>query len=298
MMHRRETILLTGARGQLGRELAVALSPYGRVVAADRSLLDLAQPAAIVRTVRDVAPTIIVNAGAYTAVDRAEDERALAFAVNANAPGILAEEAKRQSAVLVHFSTDYVFDGMQRTPYDENARPNPQNVYGASKLDGERAIVDAGAAALVFRTSWIYGLAGKNFLLTVRRLADERDELRIVADQFGVPNWSRSLAGALSMLIERGAPYLAERAGLYNLSATGETSWCEFARAIVADRADVKVTPIATSDYLTPARRPAYAVLDARKFRRVFGFELPDWRRVLQSCVTSPVEPPSAPAVA
>jgi dTDP-4-dehydrorhamnose reductase len=291
VVHRRETILLTGPRGQLGRELAVALRPYGRVVAVDRSALDLAEPDSIVRAVRDVAPTIIVNAGAYTAVDGAENERALAFAVNANAPGILAEEAKRISAVLVHFSTDYVFDGAQRTPYDENARPNPQNIYGASKLDGERAIVDAGAAALVFRTSWVYGLTGKNFLLTVRRLAAENRELRIVADQIGVPNWSRSLAGAASMLVERGAPYLAERAGLYNLSATGATSWYEFARAIVGERVDVSVTAIATSDYPTPARRPAYAVLDTRKFRHVFGFELPDWRRVLQTCLTSPIEP-------
>ena len=298
MAPRRETILLTGARGQLGRELAVALRPHGRVVAVDRSTLDLADADAIVRTVREVAPTIIVNAAAYTAVDRAEDERSLAFAINANAPGILAAEASRISAVLIHFSTDYVFDGAQRSPYDENVQPNPLGVYGESKLDGERAIVDAGAAALVFRTSWVYGLVGKNFMLTVCRLADERRELKIVADQFGVPNWSRSLAGAVSMLVERGAPYLAERAGLYNLSATGATSWYEFARAIVEGRADVVVTAIATSDYPTRARRPAYAVLDTRRFRRVFGFELPDWRRVLQCCVTSPAEPSSAPAVA
>lgn len=292
MTHQRDAILVTGARGQLGCELAAALSVHGDVVAVDRAALDLADPAAIVRKVRAVAPALIVNAGAYTAVDRAEQERERAFVVNANAPGVLAEEAKRIGALLIHYSTDYVFDGTQGVPYDETARPNPLNVYGASKLEGERAIAAAGASALIFRTSWVYGLRGSNFLLTIRRLAAERDELRIVADQHGVPNWCRPLAEATATLVGRGVPYLAERAGLYHLSATGATSWYEFARAIVGTAAIPRVVPIATADYPTPARRPAYGVLATGMFQRAFGFALPEWRAMLQACVTSPAEPP------
>jgi len=291
----RERILLTGAGGQLGRELWAALAPLGDIAACDHAALDLADPDAIVRKVRDVAPTLIVNAGAYTAVDRAENDRAAAFAVNATAPGILAAEAKRYSAVLIHYSTDYVFDGAQRTPYTESARPNPQSIYGTSKLDGERAIASEGAAALVFRTSWVYGLAGKNFLLTMQKLAAERDELRVVSDQAGVPNWTRSLAGATAVLAGRGTGYLADRAGLYHLSATGETTWYEFARAIIGEA--TRVVPITTADYPTPACRPAYGVLGTQLFRRTFGFALPEWRSVLQQCMQSPAEPPTLPVV-
>jgi dTDP-4-dehydrorhamnose reductase len=289
----RNTILVTGARGQLGYELAAALQAHGDVVAVDRTALDLADPAAIVRTVRAVAPALIVNAGAYTAVDRAEEERERATAVNARAPGIIAEEAKKIGALLIHYSTDYVFDGTLAVPYDEQARPNPLNVYGATKLAGERAIEAAGAPALIFRTSWVYGLRGSNFLLTIRRLAAERDELRIVADQQGVPNWCRALAGATATLVGRGVPYLAERAGLYHLSATGATTWYEFARAIVGSAAVPRVVPIATADYPTPALRPAYGVLATGRFQSAFGFALPEWRAMLQKCVTSPAEPPA-----
>lgn len=291
MTTRRITILVTGARGQLGYELAAALQAHGDVVAVDRAALDLADAGAIVRTVRAVVPALIVNAGAYTAVDRAEQERERAFAVNASAPGILAEEARKLGAMLIHYSTDYVFDGTKAVPYDEQARPNPLNVYGASKLAGEHAIVAARASALIFRTSWVYGLRGSNFLLTIRRLAAERDELRIVADQQGVPNWCRALAGATATLVGRGVPYLAERAGLYHLSATGATTWYEFARAIVGTAAVPRVVPITTADFPALARRPAYGVLATGAFQRAFGFALPDWRTMLQSCVTSPVEP-------
>ena len=190
------------------------------------------------RAVRGAKPALIVNAGAYTAVDRAETERALAHAVNGRAPGVLAEEAKRIGAVLIHYSTDYVFDGKRTTPYAEDAPTAPLNVYGASKLEGERAIAAVGAHALVFRTSWVYGLRGRNFLLTIRRLAGERDELRIVADQIGVPNWCRTLAEATARVVAAGLPALAERAGLYHLSSSGHASWYDFARAIVGDRAD------------------------------------------------------------
>jgi dTDP-4-dehydrorhamnose reductase len=285
------TILVTGVRGQLGAELAVALAAHGRVIALDRAGLDLADPDAIMRVVRSLSPMWIVNAAAYTAVDRAESERDRAFAVNATAPGVLADEAKRCGAVLIHYSTDYVFDGAQRTPYDESATPNPLNAYGASKLEGERAIAGSGAAAIVLRTSWVYGLRGANFLLTIRRLADERDVLRIVDDQAGVPNWSRALAGATSALIARGRSFVSDRAGLYHLSASGQTTWYGLARAIIGDAPTPAVVPISTSEFPTPAVRPAYGVLATNRMRDVFGIAIADWRAVLQSCLASPAEP-------
>ena len=287
---RRATILVTGTQGQIGFELARLLLPHGDVVATDRATLDLADPDAIVAAVRGVKPALIVNAGAYTAVDRAETEVALAHAVNGRAPGIFAEEAKRLGAVLIHYSTDYVFDGTQTSPYSEDAPTGPQNVYGASKLAGERAIAAAGAHALVLRTSWVYGLRGRNFLLTIRRLAAERDELAVVADQFGVPNWSRTLAEATARIIGAGLPALAARCGLYHLSCTGEASWHDFARAIVGAAPRPRIIPIATADYPTPARRPAYGVLATARFEAAFGFALPDWREALANCVGSPAE--------
>ena len=293
----RPTILLTGAAGQLGRELAVALGAHGDVVACDRAALDLADPATIAKVLRTIRPQLIVNAGAYTAVDRAETEHDAAFAVNGRAPGLLAEEAKRLSAVLIHYSTDYVFDGERRAPYDEAAPTAPLNVYGASKLEGERAIVASGASALILRTSWVYARHGHNFLVTMQRLAATRDEVRVVADQTGVPNWSRALARATATLVGHGPGYIAERAGLYHLCAQGHATWYEFARAIIGDAAGVRVTPITTQDYPTPARRPAYAVLDATRFARTFGFALPDWRNLLQDCLRAPVEPPHPSAV-
>lgn len=281
----RPEILLTGAAGQLGYELAQTLAPHGQVTACDRTRLDLADRDAVVATVRALRPRLIVNAAAYTAVDRAESAVEQAEAINATAPAILAEEAKRVAAALIHFSTDYVFDGAACAPYDEQAATGPLNVYGATKLAGERAIAAAGGASLVFRTSWVYGLRGSNFLRTIRRLAAERDELRIVADQVGVPNWSRALAEAISRLVGRGLPALAERAGLYHLSATGSASWFDFARAIVGSAGRPRIVPISTAEYPTVARRPAYAVLATGKFARTFGFALPEWREVLADCL-------------
>ncbi len=217
----RPTILLTGVSGQLGYELARLLPRHGDVAALDRSRLDLADADAIRATVRMLRPQLIVNAAAYTAVDQAERESVLAEAINARAPGILAEEAKRLDAVLIHYSTDYVFDGLASMPYTEEAPTFPLNVYGRSKLNGERAIVASGAAAVVLRTSWVYAARGRNFFLTIRRLAKERDELRIVADQWGIPNWSRALAEATARLVGRGLPALADDAGLYHLSGHG-----------------------------------------------------------------------------
>lgn len=275
-------ILVTGAAGQLGRELATVLAPLGDVVALDRSGLDLARPDDIVAVLRDVAPALVVNAAAYTAVDRAEAEPDAAFAVNARAPGILAAEARRLDALVIHYSTDYVFDGASPEPRDEAAPARPLNVYGASKLEGERAIEAAGGLALVFRTSWVYAGSGRNFLTTIERLAAERDELRIVDDQHGTPNWSRELARATATLVARGLPWLAERRGLYHLSARGATTWYGFARAILGDAADVRIVPIASADHPTPARRPAWTILDTRRFTATFGFELPHWLDTLR----------------
>ena len=283
----RPTILLTGSAGQLGFELARSLAAHGDVVACDRAALDLADAGALVTTVRSVRPQLIVNAAAYTAVDLAESEPERAHAINAVAPAILAEEARRSSALLVHYSTDYVFDGAADVPYTEDAPTAPLNVYGQSKLAGERAIAAAGALNLILRTSWVYGLRGSNFLLTIRRLAAEREELRIVADQVGVPNWARALAEATATLVGRGLPALAERAGLYHLSATGSTSWFDFARAIIGDAARPRVVPIGTADYPTPARRPAYGVLATGKLERTFGISLGDWREMLGACLAS-----------
>jgi dTDP-4-dehydrorhamnose reductase len=288
---RRPTILVTGVGGQIGFELARLLEPYGEIVATDRTKLDLADSDAIVAAMRGAKPSLVVNAGAYTAVDLAETETALARAINGRAPGILAEEAKRLGAVLIHYSTDYVFDGTRTTPYPEDAPTAPQNVYGATKLEGERAIAATGADALVLRTSWVYGLRGRNFLLTIRRLAAERDELSIVADQIGVPNWCRTLAEATARIVGLGVPAVAERSGLYHLSSTGQASWHDFARAIVGDAPRPRVVPIPTARYPTPARRPAYGVLATARFESTFGFALPAWRDALTRCVASPIEP-------
>jgi len=260
---------------------------HGELIALDRARLDLSVADAIVATMRDAKPDIVVNAGAYTAVDLAERERDAAFAVNARAPQILAEEAKRAGALLIHYSTDYVFDGRASAPYEENAATGPLNVYGESKLAGEHAIAASGAHAIVLRTSWVYGLTGKNFLLTIRRLARERDELRIVADQIGTPNWSRTLAESTAAIIAQGTAKLVDRAGLYHMSCAGSTSWHGFASAIVGDAPRPRVIAIATADYPTPAKRPAYGVLSTRRFRDAFGFDLPDWRVALAACLAS-----------
>ena len=287
-------ILVTGAGGQVGRELATWLAPHGEVIALDRAGLDLADADAIVATMRELEPALVVNAAAYTAVDNAERDRDAAFAVNGRAPGVFAEEARRQGAILIHYSTDYVFDGTATRPYREDDPVAPMSVYGASKLEGERAVAASGAKAVVLRTSWVYGLTGRNFLLTIRRLAAEREELRIVADQTGVPNWSRMLARITAQLVPQGLPAIAERAGLYHLSATGSTTWHGFARAIVGDVERPRVVPIPTHEYPLPARRPAYAVLDPSRFAATFGIALPDWRAALAECLASPADPAAA----
>jgi dTDP-4-dehydrorhamnose reductase len=281
------SIVVTGAAGQLGFELARSLSAHGKVRALDRSALDMADADALVTTLRQMRPQLIVNAAAYTAVDRAESEEALAHAVNTIAPGIMAEEAKRIGAILIHFSTDYVFDGSSTTPYNESALARPLNVYGRTKLAGEQAITDRASAAIILRSSWLYGLRGSNFLLTIRKLAASRDELRIVADQTGVPNWTHTLAAATARMVAGGLPSLAARAGLYHISCRGQTTWFDFAKAIIGRVDRPRVVAITTSEYPTPARRPAYSVLDTTRFERTFGIALPEWNVDLQACMAS-----------
>lgn len=269
-------ILLTGPSGQVGAELLETLPRLGEVVAASHARLDLANPDSIHRAIRAARPEVIVNAAAYTAVDQAESERDAAFAVNATAPGILGEEAKGLGALLVHYSTDYVFDGAKATPYAEEDEPDPINVYGASKLAGERAIVGSGCRYLILRTSWVYGPRGSNFYLTMLRLARERPELRVVDDQVGAPTSSLELARATATLIQKGAQ------GLYHMTAAGETSWCGFARAILKRAAiATPVAAIRTEDYPTPARRPRNSRLDCSRLRADFGLSLAPWEKQL-----------------
>ena len=285
----RPVILLLGAAGQLGHELHRSLAPLGDVIARSHTELDLADSDAVVAGVREIRPAIIINAAAYTAVDAAETEPERAHAINARAPGLLAEEARHIDAILLHYSTDYVFDGQSRSPYREDAPAAPLNVYGLSKLAGEEAIKATGAHALVFRTSWVYAARGTNFLLTIRRLAAECPELRIVADQIGTPNWARTLAEATARVVDSGAPAMRERSGVYHLSSEGSASWFDFARAIVGDAIKPRVVPITSAEFPRPAQRPAYAVLDTSKFRAAFGFALPSWHAELERCTRSTV---------
>jgi dTDP-4-dehydrorhamnose reductase len=281
-------ILLAGCAGQLGRELKRSLACLGEVIACDRRQLDLAQADSLRAAVRAMGPTVIVNAAAYTAVDKAEAEPAAADAINALAPGILAEEAKRLGALLIHYSTDYVFDGTKATAYTEDDTPAPLSAYGRSKLAGERAIVAAGARHLIFRTSWVFGLHGANFMKTMLRLGKERDELRVVGDQVGAPTWTRHLADVAALTLAR--KEIPD--GLYHLAAAGETSWHGYAEAIFAEaqrsglmEKSPVVHRIASADYPLPAPRPANSRLDCTKFRRDFGLALPDWRTGLADCL-------------
>jgi dTDP-4-dehydrorhamnose reductase len=273
-------ILLTGPTGQVGWELAPRLGALGEVVALDRPALDLADGDAIRARVRDLRPDVIVNAAAYTAVDRAESEPDRANAINATAPGVLAEEAKSLGALLVHYSTDYVFDGTKAVPYTEDDAPNPLSVYGRTKLDGERAIQASGCRHLILRTGWVYASRGHNFLLTMLRLGAERSELRVVDDQRGAPTWARDIAEATVALLAK-TPN-----GLFHLTAAGETTWhgcaCEIMR--LAGLTPV-VHRIRTAEYPTAARRPASSVLDNARLRAVAGIVMPAWEESLARCV-------------
>ncbi|MHB8727685.1 MAG: dTDP-4-dehydrorhamnose reductase [Sulfuricaulis sp.] len=294
-------ILLTGKNGQVGWELQRTLATLGDVIALDRHGLDLADPDSIRRVVREIKPYLIVNAAAYTAVDKAEEEPDLAMVINGIAPGILAEEAKKLGAALIHYSTDYVFDGNKDGPYTEDDAPNPLNVYGKTKLAGEQAIRAVGAPHLIFRTSWVYGMRGKNFLLTILRLAKERDELRIVNDQIGAPTWCRMVAETTAQVVVQLSCPQAEgwsegTSGIYHLTAADQTSWFGFAKAIlnhVSRPAAVRLprlTPVTTQEYPTPAKRPRNSVLSNTRLRQRFGLWLPGWEIGLRLSVEESIK--------
>lgn len=275
-------ILLTGKNGQVGWELQRTLASLGNVVSVGREEVDFTNPDAIRTLVSRVRPSLIVNPAAYTAVDRAEEEPERAWAINAVAPGILAEEAKRLQAPILHYSTDYVFDGTKRAPYTEEDLPNPLGVYGRTKLEGERAVQESGARHVILRLCWVYGARGRNFLLTILRLARERGEVRVVDDQVGCPTWCRMVAEATAIIAHR-MLHAGFRDGIYHLSAAGQTSWYGFAQRIVAlHGVAAKVLPISTSEYPTRAQRPAYSVLSNQKIQAEFGIALPDWETQLR----------------
>jgi dTDP-4-dehydrorhamnose reductase len=294
-------ILLAGREGQLAWELRRTLACFGELVALDRNTalrLDLTDADSMSHAITTVQPDLIINAAAYTAVDKAEQDAESAFAVNAIAPGILAEHAKKIGAGLIHYSTDYVFPGTADAPYHEDDTTGPQGIYGASKLAGEQAITAAEIPHYTLRTAWVYGNRGGNFLLTMLRLMRERELLRVVADQLGAPTWSRLIAEATALLIARSLDQqgrFVPHSGIYHLSCGGQASWFEFAEAIRAAGLAVGLLPencavleaIPTTEYPTPAKRPAYSVLSNSKLSTTFGLQLPDWREALDLCLAS-----------
>jgi dTDP-4-dehydrorhamnose reductase len=283
-------ILITGKNGQVGTEFSRLYHSPGDVVVVGRAECDLSSEHSIRDLVRRVEPAVIINAGAYTAVDQAEVERELCYAVNAAAPRVLAEEAARLGALLIHYSTDYVFNGEKPVPYLESDAISPVSVYGASKAAGEAAIAETASRYLVLRTSWVYSAQGKNFLRTMLRLGAERSELRVVDDQVGAPTSAAAIATATARLVEQhAAPGAKVPVGIYHMTAGGSTSWCGFARAIF-DTGVLSVPPrvqaIPSSAYPTPAKRPANSVLSNDKFAHTFGFRLPSWQQQLQDVLT------------
>lgn len=305
-------ILLTGSTGQVGNALLAPLRAAGELIVADRSHMDLSKPDQIRATIRSVRPNLIVNPAAYTAVDKAESEPGLAQSINGDAPGIIAEEARMLGAALIHYSTDYVFDGTKRdaggnlVAYTEQDTPNPMNTYGKTKLAGEQAIAASGCAHLILRTSWVYSRFGQNFLLTMLRLSNERDALRIVNDQWGAPTWAGWIAQATAEIVQRltaaeqdtrGAAWnidaWQQASGIYNLSTLGCTSWCGFAEAIIrqADtlgllsKAAPSVTGIPSADYPTAASRPANSMLSMDLLTERFQIQPPSWDQALRDCL-------------
>ena len=293
-------ILVTGVSGQVGHDLVRTLSPLGEVIGLDRAGLDLTSPSEITRVVREIAPNLIFNPAAYTAVDRAESEPDLAMQVNGVAPGVLGTEAARLGAWLVHYSTDYVFDGSLPRPYREDDPTAPVSVYGRSKLAGEQAVAASGCQHLILRTSWVYSLRGRNFLTTMLRLAREREELRVVDDQVGAPTTSAALADAgadIARMLARGT---SPTQGVYHATCGGSVSWCGFARALMTRLPQIahalgepapasvpRVVPITTADYPTPAARPANSRLDGSRLAHELGIRLPDWEAALDALIAA-----------
>jgi dTDP-4-dehydrorhamnose reductase len=296
-------ILVLGRDGQVGWELVRSMAPLGKVTATGRAELDLASDQAIRDAVRSVRPGLIVNAAAYTAVDRAESEPEPARRINVEAVATLADAAKAIDAAVIHYSTDYVFDGTKPEPYTELDLPHPLGVYGQTKLEGERALAAAGIPYLVLRTSWVYGARGRNFLLTILRLAKEKPELRIVDDQIGAPTWSRDIADATAAIARRwfgegsDSDRLRKRSGVYHMTATGKTSWYGFAKRAIetekaagtfADRTYARLIPIPTAEYPTPAVRPRNSQLNCSHLAETFQCRLPEWQDSLARVMHEP----------
>lgn len=286
-------VLITGRHGQVSRELQLALGAEAELLVLGHEQLDLADGDAIRRQVRELKPDLLINAAAHTAVDQAESEPELAHAINASAPGVLAEEAATLGAPLIHYSTDYVFDGSKASPYVESDATGPLGVYGRSKLAGEQAIREVGGQHLILRTSWVYSLHGRNFLLIMQRLLQEREELRVVADQIGAPTWAGTIARATAELVRHWREGRAGAWGTYHLTGQGETSWFGFAEAIAAQlkaqgKPCARLLPIATSEYPTPAQRPANSRLDCSRLQHEWQIGLPDWHQALLECLNSP----------
>lgn len=289
-------VLITGPDGQIGTQLLRFWPASDEVVPVSIAELNFADSAAIRQTVRAIAPDLIVNAAGYTAVDRAETEPELAMAVNATAVGVFGEEAKRLGAAVIHYSTDYVFDGTKRTPYTPNDAPNPQSVYAKTKYGGEVALRESGASHLILRTSWIYGLYGRNFLLAILRQAQLKPELKIVSDQTGCPTWCGDVAKATIAIAQRAlhknknGSTFGERAGTYHICSGGSTTWFEFAKRIL-ELAELpkspKLAPITTEQYAAPAARPLYSVMDCSKARDAFGVQIPNWDETLEELLTT-----------
>jgi len=295
-------ILLLGKNGQVGWELQRSLMPLGEVIALNRSQCDLSHPEVIPAIVQNIKPDVIVNAAAYTAVDKAEDDEALANIINAISVGVLAEEAKKLNALFVHYSTDYVFDGTKESPYTEDDAPNPINAYGRTKLSGEKAIIQSNCDYLILRTTWVYAARGSNFLKTMLRLVQEREELSIVADQHGVPTWARNIADATVHIIsavqrERQVSHFASN--IFHLSASGKTTWYGFAGAIIKQVRQLvlpenikteRVLPIATKEYPLPATRPKNSQIDSSSLEGRFGIVLPEWHDAMELCLNELLE--------
>jgi len=278
-------ILLLGKRGQLGFELNRQLAPDFELTSLDSSQLDLTRPDEIRTVIKTIKPDLLINAAAYTAVDKAETDQEQAFAVNAHAPEIMAVELAKFGGAMIHYSTDYVFDGTASKPYRETDKPNPQSVYGQSKLLGEQAVQNSDVAALIFRTSWVFGEYGSNFLLTMRKLIQERAELSVVDDQVGAPTWTFDIAKATVLILQQleDSPDRTEKTGLYHMSSAGQTSWYDFAIEIARQLQQqgeqvAKIRPISTVEYPTAAQRPAYSVLDNSLLAETFSVNLPDWQ--------------------
>jgi dTDP-4-dehydrorhamnose reductase len=288
-------ILLIGKNGQVGWELRRTLAPLAEVVAVDYPEINLTDTPALRALVAGTRPAVVVNAAAYTAVDKAETETELCRQINAVAPGVLAEAAKKVGALMVHYSTDYIFDGTNTLPYVETDAPNPLGVYGRSKLEGDRVVKASGADHLIFRLCWVYGARGQNFMLTMQRLAREREKLRVVGDQLGCPTWSRMIAETTALALKQvlaGADRSAYN-GEYHLAAFGQTSWHGFASRIIelmpeAERECHAVEQITTAEYPTPAKRPANSVLDCGKLQKTFGLRLPHWETSLLQVLDKP----------